>query len=80
MKRKLRIDDLSVTSFSTDANRQEQGTVRGHNQDISFGTCPGEPTCDSCNNLRTCADTCQCSVNTCPRQTCYFTCYNTCPY
>jgi hypothetical protein len=79
MKRKLRIDDLSVTSFSTDDGHGERGTVQGHSGDISFGTCPGELTCDSC-NLRTCADSCGCTEGTCPRHTCSFTCYKTCPY
>jgi hypothetical protein len=79
MKRKLRMEELSVSSFSTeeDALARERGTVRGHG-DISFGTCPGEPTCDSCDNLRTCADTCACTSQTCLR-TCSFTCYATCP-
>lgn len=81
MKRKLRIEELSVTSFSTDDAARERGTVRGHG-DVSYGTCPGEATCDSC-DLRTCADTCgdscTCQV-TCFERTCYFTCfYASCP-
>lgn len=79
MKRKLRIDELTVTSFSTQEGRRERGTVRGHG-DVSFGTCWGEPTCDdtcaglqTCDNLRTCA--CE-SDATCGGS---FTCYASCP-
>ena len=79
MKRKLRIDELSVTSFSTDEGGGEQGTVRAHG-DVSYGTCQGEPSCISC--LRTCADTCgntcSCFVS-CVAGTCIFTCYASCP-
>ena len=87
MKRKLRMEDLSVSSFSTEADEpvRERGTVRGHG-DVSFGTCRGEATCDdtcrglrTCDGLRTCADTCNCSNDTCPEMTCNFTCYATCP-
>ncbi len=78
MKRKLRIEELSVATFSTedDSTARDRGTVRGFG-DISFSTCPGELTCDSCGNVRTCADTCGCSMVTCQR-TCHFTCYFEC--
>lgn len=80
MKRKLRLDELSVTSFSTDDAGGERGTVHGHG-DVSYGTCPGEPSCISC--VRTCGDTCgdSCScVVTCYVRTCFFTCfYASCP-
>lgn len=87
MKRKLRIDELSVTSFSTDEDRlaRERGTVRGLG-DVSYGTCRGERTCDdtceglrTCDGARTCADSCGCTERTCPELTCSFTCYQSCP-
>lgn len=79
MKRKLRIEELSVTSFTTDEAAGERGTVRAFG-DVSGGSCPGEATCDSC-NLRTCADTCgnSCSCVSCEVRTCIFTCYVSCP-
>ncbi|HEX2080238.1 MAG TPA: hypothetical protein VHG08_21225 [Longimicrobium sp.] len=79
MKHKLRIEELSVASFSTeeDGLARKRGTVRGFG-DVSFSTCPGELTCDSCDDVRSCAGTCGCTERTCER-TCDFTCYVSCP-
>ena len=68
MKRKLRIEELSVTSFSTgDELTQERGTVRGFivdpNPVPTEGTCAGLRTCDfSCQGV---AMTCYATCNTC---------------
>lgn len=91
MKHKLRIDDLSVTSFSTDEDglARQRGTVRGMQQPVTptfDQSCIALQTCDTAcqsnvcaTNLRTCGDTCNCTMQTCPRMTCSFTCYDTCP-
>lgn len=66
MKRKLRIEELSVASFSTDEDgvTRERGTVRGFIADPNpiptDGTCAAFRTCDvSCQGIvRTCYATC----------------------
>ena len=74
MKRKLRIEELSVASFTTgEESTRERGTVRGMADTspqvtLVYGSCAVIRTCDfSCQGVaRTCVDTC---ANTCP-----FTC------
>ena len=68
MKRKLRIEELSVTSFSTEEDdiARERGTVRGMADTspqvtVVYGSCAlVRDTCDgSCQVIvRTCAQTC----------------------
>lgn len=71
MKLKLRIEELSVASFSTEESTSERGTVRG------FATAPTEPTADTCEGLRTCDFSCQGVARTCAEtcDTCYVTCH-----
>lgn len=59
-KRKLRLDELAIESFDTDAQALVRGTVR------AFNTC-NHQTCESC--AISCGGTC----NTCPAS-CYGTC------
>lgn len=73
MKRKLRIEELSVSSFETEAEElpEQRGTVRG--MQIITGTLITKITCNL--GQYTCAQTCP---NTCPI-TCDYTCNVTCP-
>jgi hypothetical protein len=69
MKRKLRIEELSVASFSTgEGGQAERGTVRGFDSFVlTVGTCWGR----TCDGRRTCGgDSCD--------ETCYVTCDYTC--
>lgn len=45
-KLNLKIDDLRIESFATDAASEERGTVQG--AQASAGTCFGQPTCIVC--------------------------------
>jgi hypothetical protein len=74
MKRKLRIDELSVASFSTEADeaQEQRGTVRGMQIAGTWQTCltcyVGQYTCaQTC--PRTCQVTCQTCI-TCPNAPC----------
>lgn len=88
MKHKLRIEELSVASFSTDEDGStgQRGTVRGMEPDPSytqaFESCVVLETCETdCRSLvRTCMDTCAatCTCNVTCRRTCDFTCDVTC--
>lgn len=66
MKRKLRIEELSVASFSTEADerREQRGTVRGMQLTITFYT---KITCDAGQYTcaPTCPDTCHVTCRTC---------------
>ena len=46
-KLSLKIDDLRIESFATDAASGEQGTVRGEDATVD-GTCIGQATCGIC--------------------------------
>jgi hypothetical protein len=74
-KLKLNLEDLSVDSFGTSDQKAEAGTVFAEQCTCWTNcTCPGCPSCD----------TCQASCNgTCPGQascgqSCGYTCANTC--
>jgi hypothetical protein len=66
MKRKLRIDELSVASFPTEAEEvpEQQGTVRGMQIAGTWNTCitcyAGQYTC-----AQTCPRTCHVTCQTC---------------
>lgn len=85
MKRKLRIEELSVTSFSTgeDDFARERGTVRGMadtspHVTLVYGSCVvARDSCDaSCQGIvRTCAETCPATCGiTCDGVSCNHTC------
>jgi len=58
MKKKLRIEALSVDSFQVSAATSGRGTVRGHDSSDPYHCASGEPSC-----LGTCDDTCGLSCN-----------------
>jgi hypothetical protein len=79
MKRKLRIDDLSVASFPTgeEAFARRRGTVRGASGSDSYASCIVPETCIAeCQVVQTrqntCAPTCHA---TCDDRTCNATCF-----
>ena len=74
MKRKLRMEDLSVASFSTeeDGLARERGTVRGFMVDTQA------PTMDTCEGLRTCDFSCQGVARTCYATCDDYSCLPTC--
>jgi hypothetical protein len=48
-KFRLRLDDLAVVSFSTQAADAGRGTVHGHDSDVSaYGTCAAWTKCGDC--------------------------------
>ncbi len=69
-KLKLELDDLEVTSFTSDAQKQERGTVNGHKTPVpSYHYCEvtyaGDWTCEY-----TCADSCNYNCGTMPTNEC----------
>jgi hypothetical protein len=63
--KKLRLEDLSVESFSTQPTPPRRGTVYARESmaqtDITWCpdmTCDATDVCGSCNMAQTCADTC----------------------
>jgi hypothetical protein len=80
MKRKLRIDELSVASFTTQEESKERGTVRGladTTQQVTmvYGSCVALYTCEPSCQARTCAATCGLTCPfTCDDKSCNPTC------
>lgn len=81
MKRKLRIEELSVASFSTEAGAlKERGTVLGNAPTTAtqvYVSCVQQYTCtptECCSVVRTCQESC---VGTCV-VSCDGTCAHTC--
>lgn len=64
MKRKLRIDELSVSSFPTEAEEvpEQRGTVRGMQVAGTWNTCF---TCAQYTCIQTCPRTCHVTCQTC---------------